>query len=65
MTKQRCYKCNKKIGLMAFTCKCHYNFCSKCRYPEVHSCNFDYKNHEKNILKEQLVKVVAKKIEII
>lgn len=65
MTKQRCYKCNKKIGLMAFTCKCNNNYCSNCRYPEVHSCNFDYKNHEKNILKEQLVKVVAKKIEII
>ena len=28
-------------------------------------CNFDFKNYEKNILKEQLVKVVAKKIEII
>ena len=50
---------------MAFTCKCKNNFCSKCRYPEEHNCKFDYKNHEKNILKEQLVKVVAKKIDII
>lgn len=65
MTKQRCANCNKKLGLIPFTCKCQKNFCSKCRYPESHSCNFDFKNYEKNILKEQLVKVVAKKIEII
>ena len=65
MTKQRCYKCNKKIGLITFTCKCDNKFCSNCRYPEEHMCKFDFKNYEKNILKEQLVKVVAKKIEII
>jgi len=65
MTKQRCFNCNKKTGIMVFSCKCVENFCSKCRYPEEHLCKFDYKNYEKNLLKKRLVKVVAKKIEII
>tara|TARA_B100001121_G_scaffold309458_1_gene336382 strand:+ start:6080 stop:6232 length:153 start_codon:yes stop_codon:yes gene_type:complete len=48
---------------MAFTCKCNNNYCSNCRYPEVHMCEYDFKNHEKNILKEKLVKVIGKKVE--
>ena len=65
MSKQRCYKCNKKIKIVVFSCRCNHIFCSKCRYPENHSCNFNYINNEKNILKKYLPKVVAKKIEFI
>ena len=63
MTNQRCYKCNKKVGLIPFNCKCDNSFCSKCRYPEEHDCEYDFKNHDKDILRKQLVKVVAKKID--
>ena len=38
-----CNQCNKKIGLMSFTCKCENNFCIKHRFPDSHDCSFDYK----------------------
>lgn len=59
----KCKNCNKKLKLMPFTCKCENNYCSKCRYPEIHNCEYDFKNYQKNILKKQLVKVVCKKID--
>ena len=65
MTNLRCKNCNKKLGLIPFSCKCNYSFCSKCRYPEEHNCEYNFKKHDKDILKKKLVKVVAKKIEII
>jgi len=65
MIKQRCSHCNKKIGLITFECKCNEHFCTKCRYPETHLCKFDYKEYGKDLLKKELVKVAAKKIEII
>lgn len=61
-TKKRCFNCNKKVGLMDYTCKCDKIFCIKCRYPEIHNCNFDHKTYEKNQLKENLPKVVGEKI---
>ena len=54
--KTRCSKCNKKLGLMPFDCKCGNLFCSKCRHPESHDCNFDFKAAAKEqILKENPV----------
>lgn len=59
----KCKNCNKKIKLFPFTCKCENNYCTNCRYPENHNCQYDFKNHQRNILKNQLVKVVCKKID--
>lgn len=55
MTKSnRCCICRKKVGLLYFTCKCDENkiFCSNHRLD--HNCNYDYKNIEKNKLKENI-----------
>ncbi|MCL7029773.1 hypothetical protein MKW94_003431 [Papaver nudicaule] len=43
VAKNRCFSCNKKVGLTAVKCKCGSVFCSLHRYPEKHSCDFDYK----------------------
>jgi hypothetical protein len=62
MVSQRCFSCNKKVGLLGFDCRCNNIYCSKCRYPEDHSCIFDHKNYGRELLKTELVKVVPKKI---
>uniref|UniRef100_A0A2P2IJL7 Uncharacterized protein MANES_02G032000 n=1 Tax=Rhizophora mucronata TaxID=61149 RepID=A0A2P2IJL7_RHIMU len=39
----RCFTCNKKVGLTGFNCKCGSTFCGRHRYPEDHSCTLDFK----------------------
>ena len=39
----RCWTCNKKIGLLGFQCKCDYYFCAEHRYSDKHECAFDFK----------------------
>ncbi|RAL43936.1 hypothetical protein DM860_014072 [Cuscuta australis] len=39
----RCGSCWKKMGLMAFNCKCGFTFCVAHHYPETHNCSFDFK----------------------
>lgn len=39
----RCWTCNRKIGLLGFQCKCDYYFCSEHRYSDKHECAFDFK----------------------
>ncbi|KAJ4461715.1 putative AN1-type zinc finger protein 5 [Paratrimastix pyriformis] len=34
----RCFFCKKRIGLMAFSCSCGNNFCTKHRFPDSHNC---------------------------
>ena len=46
INKQRCFNCNKKLGLLPYDCKCGNLFCIKCRYPEIHKCNYDFKNKD-------------------
>lgn len=41
--KNRCWSCNKKVGLTGFTCKCGSTFCGTHRYPEKHECTYDFK----------------------
>lgn len=48
--KQKCHLCEKKVGLLAFDCKCGKVFCSRHRLPENHDCSFDHKTFEKKIL---------------
>ncbi|GJR77105.1 zinc finger A20 and AN1 domain-containing stress-associated protein 1-like protein [Tanacetum coccineum] len=32
----RCFDCNKKVGVMGFKCRCGETFCGMHRYPEEH-----------------------------
>jgi hypothetical protein len=39
----RCFSCNKRVGLTGFKCRCGNTFCSLHRYSDKHNCSFDYK----------------------
>lgn len=55
--------CNKVLTISAFACKCNKYFCSAHRGSYDHSCSFDYKNDNKNVLmKVMSTSVVADKI---
>jgi len=58
----RCTNCNKKIGIICYKCRCSNNYCIKCRMPESHNCKFDYKEFGKNILNNNLPKIIGDKI---
>lgn len=61
--RKRCTKCNKKLSLVPFGCRCGNLYCNLCRMPESHNCNFDFKAYAcKQIEKENPV-VIAKKVE--
>ncbi|XP_031258247.1 zinc finger A20 and AN1 domain-containing stress-associated protein 1-like isoform X1 [Pistacia vera] len=51
--KNRCKNCNKKIGLTGFKCRCGDMFCGMQRYPKEHSCTFDFKKADREILVKQ------------
>ena len=34
----RCFTCQKKVGLTGFDCKCKHQFCGEHRLPEAHAC---------------------------
>ncbi|KAL5744412.1 hypothetical protein ACOSQ2_027528 [Xanthoceras sorbifolium] len=57
--KNRCNNCNKKVGLMGYKCRCGDLFCAKHRYATEHSCPFDYKKFDREILIKEnpLIKV--------
>jgi len=46
----RCQKCEKKLGVMSFTCKCEKQFCITHLQPQEHACTFDYQAHEKKLI---------------
>jgi AN1-type zinc finger protein 5/6 len=62
--KPRCQVCNKKVGLLGFTCACSDKlyFCSSHRLPENHNCKFDHAGHGKILLSNKLVKVDGDKV---
>tara|TARA_B100001248_G_C27384672_1_gene458966 strand:- start:193 stop:426 length:234 start_codon:yes stop_codon:yes gene_type:complete len=63
----RCTVCNKKTGIMPFTCKCSSInlFCSKHRLPEYHNCTYDwFKEGKEKIIKENPLITTAKLIKI-
>ncbi|KAH7826531.1 putative AN1-type zinc finger protein 5 [Monocercomonoides exilis] len=59
----RCGQCNKKLGLMHFDCKCGKKFCSQHRFPESHSCTFDWKHSENPQLSKVLPKLESEKVQ--
>ena len=62
INKKRCFKCNKKLPLIPFSCKCENFFCSKCRMPEDHNCNFNWKILYLEKLEKDNPKILANKI---
>jgi len=48
----RCFSCNKKVGLSGIQCRCGNVFCSHHRHADQHNCTYDYKS----AAREQLVK---------
>lgn len=50
--KKKCPICLKKIGILGIECRCGLVFCPLHRYPDQHNCSFNFKDHDKKILKE-------------
>ncbi|XVE62361.1 hypothetical protein DITRI_Ditri06bG0112200 [Diplodiscus trichospermus] len=61
--KNRCESCNKKVRLMGFSCRCGLVFCAVHRYPDEHSCNFDFKTADRLISAKENPVVKADKLE--
>jgi hypothetical protein len=51
---EKCWNCNRRIGLLGFDCKCGYKYCGLHRHPEDHSCTYDYKSMQRELLKKTL-----------
>ncbi|XP_055932791.1 protein starmaker-like [Argiope bruennichi] len=60
--KRKCFVCNKKLGLTAFTCRCGGLYCSQHRYDKEHDCNFDYKSMGAEEIRKNNPLIVAEKI---
>ena len=61
--KNRCGSCNKKLGLMPFSCRCGGLYCVEHRADVAHNCSFDYQEEHRKALGEHLVKVVGQKLD--
>ena len=54
--------CKKKLPLIYYPCKCKKNFCETHKYPEDHSCSYDYfKENQKNMINNLSSIVFTKK----
>jgi hypothetical protein len=60
--KNRCFTCNKRVGLTGFKCRCEYVFCGSHRLPEEHKCDFDYKTAGREQLSKNNPLVVPAKL---
>lgn len=58
----RCYSCSKKTGLLGFSCRCGFSFCSSHRYADAHACSFDYKGAAATLLTKANPLVAGSKI---
>ena len=58
--KNRCTCCNKKIGLIVYTCKCGNIYCQTHLSPHNHNCQFDYIKEKKDQLIKQNPKLGSK-----
>ncbi|TKR88077.1 hypothetical protein L596_012373 [Steinernema carpocapsae] len=61
--KNRCQACSKRVGLLGFSCRCGGTFCNKHRFETDHSCNFDYKTAERELISKKMPVIMAKKID--
>ncbi|KAJ4828051.1 Candidapepsin-3 [Turnera subulata] len=59
----RCLTCRKRVGLTGFKCRCGMVFCGTHRYPEQHSCGFDFKSLGKQQIAMANPVIKAEKLE--
>ena len=55
-------KCRKKLDLTSYPCYCGLYFCPLHIPAEKHNCQYDYRNQQKQKLKDELKKVEAEKV---
>ena len=60
--RDRCGVCKKRLSLTSIECRCKHKFCDLHRYPEDHTCAYDYKSEGRKALAKQLKRTVADKI---
>ncbi|KAF9616926.1 hypothetical protein IFM89_032997 [Coptis chinensis] len=60
--KNRCFSCNKRVGLTGFKCKCGDCFCTTHRYPESHDCSFDFKASGRDAIAKSNPVIKAEKL---
>ena len=61
--KEICWICQKGTGILGYSCKCGYTFCKKHRLPENHSCDFDFVNEGKELIKKNNPSLKKDKLE--
>ena len=61
--RNRCFCCNKKVGLLGFECRCGYVYCSGHRHAADHTCTFDYASFDKERLAKANPLVAASKLD--
>jgi predicted nucleic acid binding AN1-type Zn finger protein len=61
----RCGSCNKKLGLLPFSCKCGGIYCALHRADATHNCKYDYQAENKKCLSTNMVKLAEKKIQVL
>ena len=49
----RCWTCDRNIGLIGIQCRCGYFLCSEHRYSDRHNCTYDYKEVGKRQITEE------------
>lgn len=59
----RCFSCNKRVGLTGFKCRCGGLFCSLHRYNDKHDCSFDYKAAARDAIMKANPVIKAEKID--
>eukprot|EP01026_Neomeris_dumetosa_P000519 TRINITY_DN10130_c0_g2_i1.p1 TRINITY_DN10130_c0_g2~~TRINITY_DN10130_c0_g2_i1.p1 ORF type:complete len:239 (-),score=36.90 TRINITY_DN10130_c0_g2_i1:735-1451(-) len=60
--RNRCYACDKKVGIQGMQCKCGFIFCSRHRQPEDHNCDFDFKEQGRQNLARNNPQVTGSKM---
>merc|ERR1712038_409854 len=60
--RNRCWLCEKKVGLTGFACRCGGLFCSAHRYSDEHQCTFDYRALAAREISTNNPVVVAEKV---
>lgn len=52
--RERCFTCQKRVGLLGFKCRCEYVFCGKHRHFTDHDCLYDWKKSGQRDLKNNI-----------
>lgn len=53
-SKQLCFFCNKKLGIIEYKCKCGNLFCISHLQSEKHNCGYDYRLAGMNQIKREI-----------